>query len=645
MYCPYPNCEPGDNSSTEEQYWHIADEVYVCSRCGRLSYQCVVPACTALNRPYSYFCRKCGKCQFLKSAPITVSDRWHLVDQFDDTWKFRSDEPEANGRPHEVRSEGSATVAHLTENLNYTSRQAASSVIGERNPVLLESRFLDGLLAVHQGRESLTLLHPFRDLASSEGHRGRNLWSVSEGQLLTDAGYQFPQVEYDPQWFRPFPPQITPDSRAALFSTPYFCAAIDLWSLPGWNALESANAEVLIAFNRKSRIRLAAAPIPLTIQPWPHNQAAAGSLKLDLQPNRIGLLLQHNNGTYWWCTLSLNRFLAIESAPAEGRKQVEDCIKKAVSGKSDPPTDSSMPDTNTGGTAPWCIPLSIKGRAVQVNWFDDQKIVFSSPLGHWIWSPDDAATGTVQLSETIDPEDGSSRTRGLWELPEPDNLEIDLDDPVVDRSHFSFLRQSVFATSRGESRKFEIAYTVERNIRTRSVWPDRHRKTISCSPVELESGCRALMSRTTSNSKNNELLMVLRDDGAIYRRKHGHTDVAALDIRIGDFTEVAGLQYRNPLLIVVRKEASDTADRFTVQLRSLRYPTDIAVVNGLLLQADPIAWSNFLFTCEAEASGIRIVRREFPIRSSGTNKHMNTRTRLGVLADQDSNDMVIPLTD
>ena len=623
--CPYPDCAIHEQTSSyrSARLLHVADQVFLCAECGRLSYKCVTQNCDELNRPFSLCCRKCGTCQFLQSGKqLTAADRWDFVEQFDYDWEFRRDDRSHPGgvSQHEVAASHAATVTTLgeldTPNLTGTfdSVQTASE-----NPVLLECRFIDGLLAVHQGGGFVILLHPFADLAESRQSEAI-VWHETEGHLLDKTGGRLPQVEFEPLWFRPYTPQMTRDRRFALFSTPYLFAALDLLSLPGWSAGEEPHCEPIIAFDENDPVRLAAAPVPLTVQPWPHHQTGCAELKLT--PNQIGLLLKHTGGSYWWCVLKLDGFFGNNSTDA--RKELRQCVQHALEHGRDHSSEAiaaarlSPRETENGSAK--CVPLPVKGEMAQVNWFREQRLVFATPAGHWLWSLEEAQSGAVTPS--------GSRS-GLWELRDDSSGNLKLDCHVSDRKKFAWPMQCLFSSRRDTVEKFEIAYTSDDNrAKTRDVRVHMREGTEDPLPIPSIEGCRGLLAWAPPDGENRELLFVAGREGALYKRKNTQREPIRLwDLQIGAVNEVFGLTFRDPLMVLVC-ENSDSRDTYDVRLRSLRFPIDVAIAHGVRLWADPIAWSNFLFTCEADHAQLCLRRHEFAITSHRTNRHMNNRTSL-----------------
>lgn len=604
-------------------------------------------------------------CQFLRTSGLTAANRWELVQQFDHGWRFHvenltNEAGEENRQRHKARAVDTSIVAMLDDEPAMMQGSGRGTRTSFENRVLLECRFLDGLLAIHRGGGILRLLHPFSDSVSRD-QTMPVLWSESEGSLLASAEQRLPQVEYEPQWFRPYPPQMTQDRRFAIFATPYLCTALDLWTLPGWGASQKPACRLLLAFDENSPVRLAAAPIPLTVQSWPFNQTGPAHLQGALQPNRIGFLLRHNDGSYWWCNTEIEHFFGDDTCTA--RKELVECISQAIrfrSGKEVAASAASMLGIDQQGQPPWCVLLPLEGDAVQVNWFRDQKLVFATDKGHWLWSPEDVRAGRVAGSRTAvlgadatgiqrrpaipspekpqgppaggavsgassaESEDGNS---GIWSIPHGSSRSLELDNQIVDRKNFSWSKQCLFSSNSGQNRNFEIAYTIDKCAMTRNVFTTDRRQTENSRPVESLKSCRGLLSWVAPDSLHNEmeLLLVSGSDGAIHHRINTqHEPLRLENMQIGDINEIAGLQFRDPLLVVIRLDSARNA--YEVQLRTLRHTSDYAVVGGLSLHADPVAWSNYLFTCEAEEGRICLKRRLFSVRASESNMHLNFQT-------------------
>ena len=553
-----------------------------------------------------------------------MAGRWFDVEQFDYDWKFReTNSPLTGGTPPQnISPSNRSTVAELGEYAkSRISSDSDDSQPVDDNPVLLESSFLDGLLAIHQGGRSLTLLHPFADLAKAT-KTPVVVWSEFEGQILSESGCRRPEVDYKPEWFRPWKPQMTLDRRYALFATPYLCVVLDLWTLPGWGTAKRPDRRLVFAFNEKSKLRLAAAPVPLTVQPWPYNQTPHSDLNLKLKKNRIGLLLQHDDGSYWWCCVRLEQYFSSlatsnESPATQLGLKLQQAVEQQLAGAGKDEVEA-IPSHNS----PECVRVPIQGDSIQINRFRDQLLVFATPLGHWLWMFEDALHCKVDHYDT---------NGGLWEIrdPESSNKNLKLDGQIADRKNFSWPNQCLFSSQSAGDKKVVITYrTRDKLAKTRDVWLKDRDRTENSRPIQTLTGCRGVLAWTPPEGMDRELLFISGPEGIIYKRiitQHEPTRLSNLEV--GRVNDVFGLQFRDPLMILVCQDAENEND-VEVRLWSLRQPYEQAVISGIRLQADPLPWSNFLFTCESGPSSILVRRREFPITSSGTNNHLNKRTTL-----------------
>lgn len=646
MHCPYPNCDSHSSSAAhpiDPDLRHVADEVFLCGHCWKLAYQCVARNCTELNRPFSYFCRKCGKCQFLQSEGFTADRRWYLAKQFDYSWRFRTSRSE-EGRDSALLGDP-ATI--ILDDVSYGDSSPDSGQQGDDKHILLGCSFLDGLIAVHHGHEFMCLVHPFSDLA--EGRQNPPVWFEREGRILQRAGRRAPQCDRTPDWFRPYTPLLTPDRRYALFSTPYACTALDMWTLPDWSSAQEPRTELLIAFDEKSQVRLAAPPIPLTEQNWPHNQSTAGETTFRPEPDLLGLLLRTDDQAYLWCVVEINAFF--EGDGAEVRSRLQTAIQSQINpGQIQSDTEESVapvPDL------PVCVPLPLTGPAVQVEFLrvrnKIEKIIFCTAQGHWIWSTADAGrVGRSPEPRDLSGDDGfggsqqqSAIEDRLLHLPEQQGVAAELNRQNEDRKNFSWLRRCIFTSNPMSAGTFQIAYVADHAAHVRTVKSETfERNGNTTTPAKALAGCEGLFASATSGQGDNELLFVSGKDGAIYRRLPTINEPLKLENgHIGQITDICGMQFEDPLLLLIRRDPTSVDGyTFEVELRNVRHPTseqpglqltgDVSV-GGLKLQADPLAWSNFLFTCELNDTGVVIRRHEFTVFSDETNPHMNERQSLG----------------
>lgn len=570
MRCPYPQCQHEVHEhSRADHVEHLADEIYVCLNCGRLSYQCVANG-DCLNRPFGHFCRRCGKCQYLRSQFQTATDRWEMVKQYDYDWEF-----EANDG-HNARPWLTANVLVLNDKFQGFRHDAS---------VLIECSFIDGLLAIHQGGGTMALVHPFRDLVSENIVE----WQVSEEELLLKNNCEQPQVRYHGNWFRPFTPLHTSDRRYGIFSTPYAVFAVDLGSLPSWQGIVPPRSAVVASWNETSKLRLAASPIPLTEQEYPTHQNAQTELKV--KSNRLGLLLRGEDKFYW---------------------QVAD-LDETFAGKLIRDDFDDLCE------------LPITGSIVQVLDFAGSALILATPTGHWFWKLEDANNKNVDAIVPL----GTDSKSGL----------IELDREVVkDRMYFSWKRQHLYcqtdeALGDADRLHFHLCYSRDNGS---TIAAEMHK--VSFDHPELSQRALPVCYDKTpvqfpigsSNSLEglDELLFIADQNGTIYKPIDG-SDMGSLyagTLQSGNMKEIHGLQFNDPLLILVKSDYH-IERAHTIELRSVRHHQTTAIADGLYLKSDPIVWSNFLFTCETDLDDDRVYlrRREYRSRSVGSNAHVAER--------------------
>jgi hypothetical protein len=574
MRCPYPQCQQAvQENNREHNVEHLADEIYLCNNCGRLSYQCVVNQ-DGLNRPFGHFCRRCGQCQFLRSRQQTASGRWEMVQQFDYDWEF------VRNTGHNALPRKTTDVMVLNEKLQGFRANAS---------VLIECSFIDGLLAIHQGGATMALLHPFRNLVSENIIE----WQISEEELLLKNNCEFPQVRYHGDWFRPFTPLYTSDRRYGVFSTPYAVFAIDLGSLPAWQGIVPSRSAVVASWSERSNLRLAARPIPLTEQEYPLHQNA--QTELHVKPNRLGLLLKDDEKFYW---------------------RVAD-LDETFKGKIIRGDESDQDDG--------ACELPITGESVQVLDFDGSALILATSKGHWFWKFEDASNKNVDAIVPLS--------------EESNDAPIELDRQVIkDRMYFSWKRQHLFSradefSSDREQKHFHLCYSRDNNstiaAEMHSVSFDQPESSQRARPVAYnKTPVQYPIGTWNSQEGIKELLFIADQSGTIYRPIDG-SDMGTLyagALQSGNMTEIHGLQFNDPLLILVKSDYH-IERAHTIEMRSMWHYGTIAVANGLYLKSDPLMWSNFLFTCETDKDDDRVFlrRREYDIQSHGTNPHISKR--------------------
>jgi hypothetical protein len=523
--CPYPDC-----THQGDAFESMSDGVYLCPGCERLSVACGAAGCTALNRPMSHFCRICGRDLFSRTKGPEIAQRWRDAAQFDYPWRLA---PEGLGPP--------ALVAELNHAPGY------------RPPhVLLEWTLLDGVLAIHQGGGFLAVTHPFAEAEEDASSPGL-LWSQAEENYLT-----LPDIAYEADDFRPFPPTPTPDHRYLLFSTPYAVFALDLCSLPGWTvSSRSHDFRLLFQCLDRPEVRLAAAPIPLSTN-----------------PPQVGLLLYDAaREKYLWTLLNV-----------------------------------AAPENRTPAEVATVLPL--EGAPCQHRIAAGQAIAFSTDRGHWVWRIEDAL------------ESDPKPMRRTWPGPHGGGTLV-LDQHVERRGYLTWSRQHLEASrrtrdSREPSGAFEWCYQViddqtrRRRFQSYQVSLPGLEATFPTNPAKFAAAIP--LGQRWLDSLAETWFLGAEEDGQLYRRGPGVKELSPTRILTVDSNEIDGLQLADPLLTIVSRDSAGAPQRISIYtLEDPRIPMTLEV---LKLRADPLVWSNWLFTCETDGGELRIFRREIQIEES-----------------------------
>ena len=574
MRCPFPDCSAQKSTATNDtpRTDHIADGVYLCRDCGRLVFKCVASDCQkALNRPFSRFCRHCGKTQY-PSNGITGSNRWEEVQRFDFDWSFTAAASEGLSQLHgDVLPIEQHDLCHLDE------------VKGFRPPkVLIELAFIDGLLAIHQGGGFFALVHPFRDGTENTDLKPV-LWSQSEQELC-----KLPNAyDDDSNVFRPFAPIATADRQFAIFSTPYAVYAVQPGTLPGWNYQAETKSSLVWSTNSLSEQRLAATPVLMNNpRVESSNEPAA---EVERVQNQLGLLLFNpKTQLYSWLVTGLRSSQSKLDEAATTERQQEP------------------------------IPLPIIGNPVQILSFQDQFLVFATSVGHSIWSTHDAC----QMN--------SSTMFHVTATSDKNDMML-LDAEIEDRGVFSWHHQHVVTSQdnsfskwglRSHDSLFELCFMRKHKggkitVDYRKIWPTNPTNTKSALTQQIDFF--GMSARTLGNcvsiddAREREMLFLVDSTGHLYRRPFTGADPKSIgNIQSGEMSTISGFQIFDPLLGAVRQDPSNRSLQ-TVELRSIRHAQRTAIARGLALKADPLPWSNYLFTCEQKNNHVSVIRRRYSI--------------------------------
>ena len=587
MRCPYPDCctqmsavtvKSTAGTRVASRIDHIADQVHLCRDCGRLVFLCVANDCQkALNRPFSRFCRQCGKSQYPANGELTASDRWHGVQRFDFDWSFAVT---PTNQKEQIPGNVSAAAQQVVCGLN--------NIKGFRPPKeLMELAFIDGLLAIHQGGGFFALLHPFREGLETSDFKSV-IWSQSEQELC-----KLPDRDDTLHVFRPYTPIATSDRRFAIFSTPYAVFSVQLGTLPGWNYQAETKSSLVWSTNSLSQQRLAARPVLLKNSQFAapgepasgqvSGQASDQNTDQNTDQNQLGLLLYCPlTQQYSWLVISL---------------------------------DVPRQTTATNGTADLQkneIPLNIQGNPIQILPAEDQFLVFATSAGHWIWSTADAAQMNSQSMF-------QARTQD-------DRNDILLNAEVVDRGVFSRHYQHLVAGKKRSDPQFELCYTRQprggqQTIERRNIWPTNPNATNSAESQRIDTFGKITSTigdcRCLDDPLEREMLFLVDSKGSLFRRPFTGGNLRPLgNIETGEITTMTGFRFFDPLLVTIRVDPSNLTQQ-TVELRSIRQPQSTAFASQLSLKSDPLPWSNYLFTCEQHQGEIAILRRQYSIGSNG----------------------------
>lgn len=514
--------------------------------------------CTALNRPYSHYCRRCKTPLLSRWHGPTIAERWHKAGQFPDGRRLSPVPPDGQ----EPALGTTVCITHLQD------------LEGARPPgVLLEWKFIDGILAVHQGGGFMALVNPFSSLAGG-GHRELPIWTHPEESLV-----EMVDATYEAQGFRPYPPVATRDRRYLFFSTPYAVFALDLCSLSGWAAgNRNADFHTLLDCTAESDLRIAAAPIPLGHTPY-----------------RVGILLyQASRNEYRWLVLDVPGGGVVR--PRAGGESLVLPVRGTL------PQFGCPCQVAVSGNQPIAQPTARGGREERRDGKTDAVIALSTTQGHWLWRFSDALAGKVDAMVRTWPAGDSAGT-------------VCLDYHIEDRRRFSFPRQRVTETAHDGS-GFEWYYqcspggigagqleyyyvplgTLAANLPTRAM---RHAGALPLGPW-----------RPPDSGRVSEMIF-LDTTGDLYDCPSGVSPMNFFDI-LTDFNKIVGLWLDDPILMVLANDPAENRSH-EITILSLRDRQRRIRAGRLRLRADPLVWARWLFTCQLDGANLAIYRSELPI--------------------------------
>ncbi|MFV1965611.1 MAG: hypothetical protein ACC628_09335, partial [Pirellulaceae bacterium] len=273
------------------------------------------------------------------------------------------------------------------------------------------------------------------------------------------------------------------------------------------------------------------------------------------EPDLAGILLESSSGTYQWAVLDLED-LSSNSSTA-------DILAQAVD-------------------------LPLEGSPCQVDCVSGQLVAFATPRGHWLWNVPDARTGNVDALKRSLSVDGT-------------NTEVRLNQEVLSSKAFRLRRQVLFHDPSND----EYCFWYYLKESGRSTTLERYRIYFDSLSVhdsvpvddELEAvPVGGLCDRDTAE-------MLFASNNRLYQEGHGVLSTAVGIRPIPDLNELMGLTFSSPLLAGVRNHARE------IWLRNVRGDLD-AYISTSTLFANPVIWSNWMFTCELEENHLLIRRWE-----------------------------------
>jgi hypothetical protein len=336
---------------------------------------------------------------------------------------------------------------------------------------------------------------------------------------------------------RPFAPQKMADYRHILFSTPVAVYAVNVWSLRDWTFHQQQERfHVLVDVSDGKSPQLACRPLPL-------------------DETRIGVLSHWPDGRYLWRVLELPKLM--------GGKPIRDLADGAV-------------------------PVDVTGAACHVEIVHNNVIVFGTTEGHWAWFRQDAVACQ------------GDRLRRTWPRDTPGTLVANLHE--ASPHEFHALRHYLFhdhPPSGRQPRHFTWYYQRVGHPNPRVECYNVDLQTLDAEyPMLLDENqatvpLGAYVDGESLDAPRRMLFCSARrltyDSGAQlnFLPGHGH---------IEDVEQSAGAIFRDPALIVIGRGRVRGERLLTV--RSLLYPNQPQLVTLPALQADPLLWSQWLFTVD-----------------------------------------------
>jgi hypothetical protein len=343
----------------------------------------------------------------------------------------------------------------------------------------------------------------------------------------------------EPSDCRPFAPQKMGDYRHILFSTPTAVYAVNVWSLRDWTFHQQQERfHVLVDVSDGKSPQLACRPLPL-------------------DETRIGVLSRGADGRHLWRVLELPRLI--------GAQPIRDLADGSV-------------------------PLDVTGAACHVEMVQNNVIVFGTTDGHWAWFRQDALECQGNRLRRTSPSDVSGTLVANLHEERPHEFHalrhyLFHDHPPSGRQprHFTWYYQR-----RGHPVQGVECYRV--NLQTLDAdYPttlDENLETVPLGAYLEGDSIGAPRRMLFCNSRR-----LFYDTKAKLRRVEAHG-------QIEEVKECPGSIFRDPLLMVMGYGRS--ASLRTLTIRSLHHPNQTQVVTLSPLRADPLIWSQWLFTLESE---------------------------------------------
>lgn len=352
---------------------------------------------------------------------------------------------------------------------------------------------------------------------------------------------------------RAYSPQKPPGSRFWIFSSPAGALCVDGWSLPGWS---------ISPVRRRAIVDCAG----------PEHSGQSNPTRLAVAPcylgaDRLGLLLRRPDGVYLWAV--------VDAAAQEPLNAFE-----------------QLPELG-----------DLSGVPCQVE-VTSCAIALATPLGHWVWPLADAIESRV---------DGLKRT---WPLNGEKNRLV-LNSEIRAPEERSWPRQILYQSpgNSGMSDNMRWYYQEDGPPSVGKWYRVRLDPFLAEQPQPIGPDGKGVLPlglhQPRDAAQGNTELLFLRDN-SLLRQPTGGSSLGQVQGLLQSGNQLSGLSYRDPLLTCVVGVHSGQRSHpdLSVEVLSVEQPQVRATVPNLRLYADPLTWSNWLFTYE-DAGGSYLVRRRW----------------------------------